>query len=277
MVAGCTFQRVSLVPVLGVPVSSGMSTFRRQWMGRASLRPRFSYGEVPGWRCGANVAARPASGCGTTSAPGPETSRGRAEITNSLVIGVITHTHTQKGQTKDQNRQTHYAPRLFQSITPSTVYRSCSHSFALVKWLFPKNPRLADSGLGCADLSTWWRFCRQLSLRQACSGTYSVEPRNHLGSVCAPRHDDDAVGAGRLVRARQAVSHHLEHGRRELLPSLVGVRASLVRADGERGVEQEHAVLGPLGQVAVVSFIDKAAAHPCVGATKPGNSVPICL
>lgn len=39
-----------------------------------------------------------------------------------------------------------------QSIAASSPYFSMSHSFALRKWPFPKNPLLAESGEGWADL-----------------------------------------------------------------------------------------------------------------------------
>ena len=59
----------------------------------------------------------------------------------------------------------------------------------------------------------------------------------------APKEEDDVFFACRYLR---------DHGIGELGPADLGVAHGFVGADGERGVEQEDALLGPMGEVAVV-------------------------
>lgn len=70
----------------------------------------------------------------------------------------------------------------------------------------------------------------------------SINLQHPLPSRRSPRHKHHAAGA--------ACSYEIDHALRETLPAAVGVAVGLVGADGQAGVEHQHAVFGPGGEEA---------------------------
>jgi hypothetical protein len=71
----------------------------------------------------------------------------------------------------------HFDARTVQSISASFPYFSDNHSFAFLKWPFPKKPLWAERGEGCADLNM-----SEIRTR----GEQADEKKNHLRSKCLP-------------------------------------------------------------------------------------------
>ena len=107
--------------------------------------------------------------------------------------------------------------------------RDSSQALTWEKWRRPWKPRLAESGDGCAAFSTRWR---EASMRSALVLAQLPHSRNTQPGLCA-------------LTASISASLTL------CQPSLPWY-AGLVLFHGEHAVEQEHALLRPMAQVAAI-------------------------
>src|SRR6266571_6156238 len=76
---------------------------------------------------------------------------------------------------------------------------------------------------------------------------FSIDKSTLVLCVAPPKHEYQALAF---------TVEHTNDGVRELLPTLVLMAAGFPGFDAERGIEQEHALLGPMGKMTVIRRLD---------------------